>query len=552
MLKKSLSLFLTLVIILSALLVCPVMAEQNDITGANEADGPAEAGEGGASGSGAGFDLSQLHCRYALLVDAADPTVALYGIEKNADEQCATGSTIKILTCMIAIEQGDLDEYVTISAEAVNFSNKNSLMGLREGERWTLRDLLYGLMLPSGNDAAVAVAECIAGSTKEFAKLMNTKGKEIGMTNSHFVTVNGRDDKRHYSTVRDMALLTAYALKNEEFCKIVGTGQYTCSDESGTHTIELINTDRLIVDQVAADGTYTPKSCLYKYGIGVKTGDTNNAGKCFIGAARKGGTTLIAVLLGGTLDDEYYQKNWLNMHDKQKDPYNAQRFEDAILCFNYAFKQMSVLLTVQDLVDAGMPVEFNDIQVENYDPADETGGLITVRVDIDTTQELQIMKPYYDEIMGRLPTAYTLHLSTPLYAPVTEGDTVGTITYDIGIDALAPSYNLIAERSVAEGIIATAPIESSEPGEVGSLIGVATDKTGAEVKPDVPKAEKTAGEVVLIVVICVLAVGVLAFLIVLIVAKIRREKRRKARLARKKRQRELMRRKAQGHYDRYE
>ena len=102
------------------------------------------------------FDVGTLRERYAILVDATDPTTALYGIEKNADTQCATGSTIKILTCMLAIESGRLDEEATVSENAVNFNKKyNSLMGLEAGQKWTIRDLLYGLMLPSGNEEPV-------------------------------------------------------------------------------------------------------------------------------------------------------------------------------------------------------------------------------------------------------------------------------------------------------------------------------------------------------------------------------------------------------------
>lgn len=534
MLKKSISFLMIMILSVTALLAPVTMAE----------------------GEEAVFDISQLHCRYAILVDADDPTVALYGIEKNADVQCATGSTIKILTCIIAIEyardHGGMDEMVTISAEAVNFSAKNSLMGVREGERWSLRSLIHGMMLPSGNDAAVAIAEYVAGSTNEFAKLMNQKAAEIGMTNSHFITVNGRDSKSHYSTARDMALLTAYALNDPDFCEIVGTDTITCTDESGTHSITLLNSDRLLVDAVSSDGSFTPKSCLYKYAIGVKTGDTNNAGKCFVGAAKKGGTTLIVVLLGGTLDDEEYQKNWMNMNEKRKDPYNAQRFEDAILCFDFAFKQMSVLLTVQDLVDAGMPVEFRDIQVQDYDPADPESGKLTLRVEIDTSVEIQVMKPFYDDIMPRLSSAYTLHLSDPFCAPIAEGDTVGTITYDFEIDGMSPSYNLIATRSVAQGVIATEPTVAETGGETKSLIGQTTDRNGVVVKAAETDTEKSTGEVVLMVVIIVLAVAVLAVTVFLIVAKIKREKRRKARLARKRRQRELMARRKAGHYDRYE
>ena len=160
-----------------------------------------------------------MHERYAILVSTDDPTTALYGIEKNADAKCSTGSTIKILTCMLAIESDRLDEVATVSDNAVNFNKKyNSLMGIEAGEKWTVKDLLYGLMLPSGNDAAIAIAEQLAGSTKAFAKLMNEKAQELGMTHSHFTTVHGKDDSgKNYSTARDMALLTAWALQNETF-----------------------------------------------------------------------------------------------------------------------------------------------------------------------------------------------------------------------------------------------------------------------------------------------------------------------------------------------
>ena len=488
----------------------------------------------------AAFDLSTLHAKYAILVDASNPTEALYGIEKDADVQCPTASTIKILSCILALENGNLDDVVTISAEAGSFSSKNSLMGVKEGEQWTLRDLLYGMMLPSGNDAAVAIAEHIAGSTNDFAKLMNAKAEELGMTSSHFITVNGKDSKSHYSTARDMAKLTAYALQNQDFRKIVGTGQYTCTDVSGKNTLTLTNTDRLIVDQVASDGSYTPQSCLYKYAIGVKTGDTNNAGKCFIGAAEKGGTTLIAVLLGGTLDDEYYTKNWYGMRDKEKDPYNAQRFEDAIAVFDYAFKEMSVLLTLQDLVDLGLPVEFNDIQVENYDSSDENGGKLNLKVDIDTSVELQLMKPYYDTLVSDISAAYTVNISSPLYAPINEGDTVGTIIYNIDGDNIAASYNLIATRTVKEGIFSTETVEADVgAGSAPSLIGLATGIDGASVTPAPVVSEKDASNTVLTVALIALAVILAAFIVFLIVVKVRREKRRKARLARKRRQQEI-------------
>ena len=485
-----------------------------------------------------GFDVNTLRERYAILVSTDDPTTALYGIEKNADTQCSTGSTIKILTCMLAIESGRLDEVATVSDNAVNFNKKyNSLMGLEAGEQWTVRDLLYGLMLPSGNDAAIAIAEQLAGSTKAFANQMNTKAAELGMAHSHFTTVHGKDDSnRNYSTARDMALLTAWALQNETFRQIVSTTTYTCSDVSGKHTIGLQNTNRLLID-AEFDGTYTPISCLYPDAIGVKTGDTNLAGKCFIAAASRGGVTLIAVLLGGTLDDADYLARSANMNAKTKDPYNAQRFQDAIAMFDYGFKQMSQLLTVQDLVDMGMPVSF-PVQVQNAAKNDPENGLLTVSPRLDYSQQIQLMKPFMDKLTQNITTMAETKIGT-LVAPINEGDVVGTVEYKLGDSKLFTS-NLYADRSVKEGILSDEPattvgVGTAQQPQVSAgapLLGTASTLTGEPVK------ESNAKKIVLIVLIVLLSLAVIAFVVFLIVAHIRRERRRRAKAAARRKRRQ--------------
>lgn len=471
-----------------------------------------------------GFDVSTLRERYAILVDASDPTTALYGIEKNADDQCATGSTIKILTCMLAIESGRLDEVTTISENAVNFNKGNSLMTLVAGESWTVRDLLYGLMLPSGNDAAIAIAEHLAGSTKAFVKQMNEKAQELGMTHSHFVTVHGKDNKEHYSTARDMAILTAWALQNATFRQIVSTTTYTCSDTTGSHTITLQNTNRLMIDD-PGDGTYTPISCLYPDAIGVKTGDTNAAGKCFIAAAARGGVTLIAVLLGGTLDDQEYMNKSANMNAKTKDPYNAQRFEDAIAVFDYGFKQMSQLVTVQDLIDMGMPVSF-PIQVQNAAKNDPENGLLTVSPRLDVNQQLQLMKPFMDQLTENISSLAETKIGT-LVAPINAGDVVGTVEYKVG-DSVLFTSNLYADRDVKEGILSSEPTADSQQPLVSAgapLMGTASTLTGEPVK------ESNTRKIVLIALITLFVLVLIAFVVFLIIARIRRERRRKAKAA---------------------
>ena len=476
-----------------------------------------------------GFDVNTLRERYAILVDASDPTTALYGIEKNADEQCSTGSTIKILTCMLAIESGRLDEVATVSDNAVNFNKKyNSLMGLESGQKWTIRDLLYGLMLPSGNDAAIAIAEHLAGSTKAFANQMNEKAKELGMAHSHFTTVHGKDDSgKNYSTARDMAVLTAWALQNKTFREIVSTTTYTCSDTSGQHTIALQNTNRLLIN-AESDGTYTPISCLYPDAIGVKTGDTNLAGKCFVAAASRGGVTLIAVLLGGTLDDQEYLSKSANMNAKTKDPYNAQRFEDAIAMFDYGFKQMTQLLTVQDLVDMGMPVSF-PVQVQNAAKNDPENGLLTVSPRLDYSQQIPLMKPFLEKLQANISSMAETRIGT-LVAPINAGDVVGTVEYKLG-DSKLFSSNLYADRDVKEGILSNEhsdPVGTEQQPQVSAgapLLGTASTLTGEPVK------ENNTGKILIIVGIAVVALVVIAFIAFLIVARIRRERRRKAKAA---------------------
>ena len=479
------------------------------------------------------FDMGTLRERYAILVDASDPATALYGIEKNADVQCSTGSTIKILTCMIAIESGRLEEVATVSEKAVNFNKKyNSLMGLEAGEQWKIVDLLYGLMLPSGNDAAIVIAEHLAGSTSAFAKLMNEKALEIGMTHSHFTTVHGKDDSgKNYSTARDMAILTAWALQNDIFCKIVKTAKYSCKDTSGKHEISLLNTNRLLVD-AEGDG-FTPKSLLYSDAIGVKTGDTTLAGKCFIGAASRGGVTLIAVLLGGTLDDEDYLARSANMNAKTKDPYNAQRFEDAIALFDYGFKQMSVLLTMEDLIQKGMPVSFT-VNVQNAAKNDPGNGVLTVSPRIDRTKQLQFMQPFMSQLEAGIQDMADVKVGT-LVAPINAGDVVGTVIYRVG-DIELFTYSLYADRDVKEGILSEQPASTSEASVEqptitvgGPLMGTASTLTGEPVK------ESNTKHVVLVVLIVLLVLLVVAFVAFMIVVRIRRERRRKARAAARRR-----------------
>lgn len=291
------------------------------------------------------FDLDSLAEDAVFLASIDDPTHAILGIERNADAKRYPASTTKILTCIVALENGEPDEPVTVSKHACNLSEKNSKMGLKPNERYPLLDLLYGLMLPSGNDAAIAIAEHIGGSVSGFADLMNRKAAELGMTHSHFTNPHGLHNDNHYSTARDMALLSAYAMQNETFRTIVSCTEYTAHSADGREIV-LHSSNRLLRDATAK--TYTPYSALYDYAIGIKTGDTHLAGKCLVAAAQRSDTIYLLVLLRG--ENAPAGKAGL-----EKDKYAVQRFYDAIRIFDYAFRNDTVTLTIEDLMKRCLP-----------------------------------------------------------------------------------------------------------------------------------------------------------------------------------------------------
>ena len=208
----------------------------------------------------------------AILMDA-DSGRVLY--EQNADSRMLIASTTKILTALVAIREGDLSDIVTVKREAV--LTEGSSMYLKEGEKLTLETLLYGLMLCSGNDAAVAIADHVGGSQAGFAKLMNETARELGMENSSFANPNGLDAEDHYSTARDMARLACAAVENETLLRIVSTRSVTIGGRTMTNHNKLLQ---------YLDG------CL-----GLKTGYTRAAGRTLVSCAERNGQRLVAVTL---------------------------------------------------------------------------------------------------------------------------------------------------------------------------------------------------------------------------------------------------------------
>lgn len=249
---------------------------------------------------GYGLDTS---ARSAVLIEA-DTGKVLYG--KNAHERLPMASTTKIMTGLIGLEQGDINELVTVDASA--YGIEGSSIYLRLEEEISLKDLLYGLMLSSGNDAAVAIAVHIGGGTQAFADIMNKRAAELGAYNTNFVTPNGLHDEQHYTTAYDLARIAAAAMKNDTFRQIVSTEYYRA--ETGAVSRTFKNKNRILWE--------------YPGGTGIKTGYTKAAGRCLVFSAERNGMELIGVVL-----------NCPNM------------FEDATAMLNYGFDEYETVTMVK-------------------------------------------------------------------------------------------------------------------------------------------------------------------------------------------------------------
>lgn len=252
----------------------------------------------------------KINSRAAVVIDRETKTI-LYG--KNEMAKRAMASTTKIMTAMVVIQNTNLDNIVEISKKAA--ATGGSVLKVKAGDKITVRDLLYGLLLRSGNDTAVALAEYVGGSIEGFAELMNQNAENLGLSNTHFVTPHGLDHAEHYTTAYELALLTDYALKNEVFSQIVGTKTYTITVNGASRTIN--NTNELLGN---LNGVY-----------GVKTGFTNGAGRCLVTSAKRGDMDVICVVIGAdtkkdrTKDSikliEYIFQNYelVNLNEKIKE-----------------------------------------------------------------------------------------------------------------------------------------------------------------------------------------------------------------------------------------
>ena len=300
--------------------------------------------------------------------------------EKNAFSIANIASTTKIMTAIVAIENNSLDEIVTVSKNAAN--TPGSSIDLKENDEVKLSELLYGLMLNSGNDAAVAIAEHTSGSVNEFAELMNKKAVEIGALNSHFVTPHGLDRDSHYSTAYDMAIIAQYALKNPTIQKLVSTQYYTMSFINGK-TTNLKNTNPLL--------------SFYPGITGMKTGYTGLAGKCLVASAKRNNLEIIVVTLG--------------------EPSSKLRMSDTAKILDYCFETYK-MYDLRELYPINFSINIKKGIENSFIPIYSEGLYLPLSEDEKGSIKI---KKYIDK---------------DLIAPINANKSVGKVQFKIGEDVL--------------------------------------------------------------------------------------------------------------------
>ena len=314
-----------------------------------------------------GDPLPGLSSRSAIVMDAATGLV-IY--ERNADERRYPASTTKIMTLVIALEKGNLDDIVTVSSSAEG--TEGSTLWLKAGERIPLRELLYGMMMHSGNDATVVIAEHIAGSVPAFAGMMTARAHELGAESTSFVNPNGLPDDNHYTTARDLAIIAAHGYSLPEFEDIVSTKEISYNwvhDEKK----QLRNENQML--------------WFYPGGNGVKTGYTDKAGRCLVSGAKHDGIQLVTVVL-----DSLFMWN------------------DSIALLDYGFEQIEPITVVR----AG----------ESVGSVDISGGSINT-TDVKTASAITL--PRLKGSAALLNFEKVLELPESVDAPVKAGDPVGRL-----------------------------------------------------------------------------------------------------------------------------
>lgn len=332
---------------------------------------------------------------------------------KNAHTRMYPASTTKIMTAILTLENCKLDEVAVASHNAVfSIPSGYSTATIQEGEELTIEQLLNVLLIPSANDAAVVLAEHIAGSVEAFADMMNSKAVDLGCTDTHFVNPNGIHNEEHYSTAYDLALIGRYAMQFDTFRTIVQKTSYALPTTNKYDKEDrLFNTTNELIKK---NYSSSPTNYYYQYATGAKTGYTDAAKSCIVATATKDDISLIAVVL----------------HDSSTEDGLSQRPIDCKTLFEFGF---------------------NNYSIQQIAEKNAVAKQIDVKNATKETKSLDLL--YSDDLYGLIPDGVDLSTITPniiltenLTAPIFEGTNLGTITYNI--DGFDYSCTLLASHTV--------------------------------------------------------------------------------------------------------
>ena len=324
--------------------------------------------------------------------------------EKNAYSKVKMASTTKIMTATVVLENCQLDEIATVSAKAAGTGG--SRIGLKTGDKISVNDLLYGLLLFSGNDTAVVLAEHVGGSIDGFADMMNKKAAELGLTNTCFKTPHGLDKEGHFTTAYELAILSDYALKNETFAKIVGTKNATIYINGNPKNIK--NTNELLGN---LEGVY-----------GIKTGFTNGANRCLVTACKRDNLDIISVVLGA---------------DTKK-----FRTSDSIKIIEYSFanyEPINISEIIKEKFEAWKRVNMGSFNV--YKPSVESGEISIALDGIKDDYIIPIEKSKKDKIECKI------NCETNLMPPMEKGEVLGGVEVYTG-DELIYSRAILLDNNI--------------------------------------------------------------------------------------------------------
>ncbi len=396
--QKFLALLLAFLLLLQ-LLPLQAFAEEGDETASEEsAESTDEDTEDTADAEAEEEDgipaPPELDCKGAILIELNSGST-IY--EYNADDRLYPASLTKVMTCLLALEKGDLSEEITVDGSVLKGLDADaSIAGLSPGDRLSLEDLLYCVMVPSANDASLVVADHIGGSVDAFVDMMNAKAKELGCTNTHFVNPDGLHDEDHYSSPRDLSIITKAALENDMFRTICGTAVYELTSEHTTAE-PVIYTTNYFLDTIISPKYYWEKAS------GVKTGHTTPAGRCLITLVEENGYSYLSVVLGAATT---YDEN----NEAVFGSFTQSRRLIEYALENYTF--VSVFNRLSPI--AQVPVSSGAVKYVIVSPTEDVSALLPVQYDakkIDVSYSLNdgdsLMAPVAaDQVVGKARVTY--------------------------------------------------------------------------------------------------------------------------------------------------